>query len=102
MATNMVVEDTSFEDDQLAAMTTEDVIRATRLLDNEIRILKVLSSSLSLTLSRVTTLMSSDLGFPVIIDSSWRIRVKRFEFDFAQPWNLGVFVKFLFWDFILL
>lgn len=102
MATNMVVEDTSFEDDQLAAMTTEDVIRATRLLDNEIRILKVLSSSLSLTLSRVSTLMSSDLGFPVIIDSSWRIRVKGFEFDFAQPWNLGVFVKFLFWDFILL
>ncbi|XP_021803588.1 26S proteasome regulatory subunit 6A homolog [Prunus avium] len=39
MATGMV-EDTSFEDEQLAAMTTEDIIRATRLLDNEIRILK--------------------------------------------------------------
>ncbi|KAL6139208.1 hypothetical protein ACLB2K_064485 [Fragaria x ananassa] len=40
MATNMVVEDTSFEDEQLAAMTTDDIIRATRLLDNEIRIHK--------------------------------------------------------------
>ncbi|KAK4768748.1 hypothetical protein SAY86_026898 [Trapa natans] len=39
MATPMV-EDTNFEDDQLSSMTTEDVIRATRLLDNEIRILK--------------------------------------------------------------
>lgn len=48
MATGMV-EDTSFEDEQLAAMTTEDIIRATRLLDNEIRILKVSSFSLSLT-----------------------------------------------------
>ncbi|KAL6132728.1 hypothetical protein ACLB2K_064967 [Fragaria x ananassa] len=40
MATNMVLEDTSFEDEQLAAMTTDDIIRATRLLDNEIRIHK--------------------------------------------------------------
>ncbi|XP_040361917.1 26S proteasome regulatory subunit 6A-like [Rosa chinensis] len=40
MATNMVVEDMSFEDDQLAAMTTDDIVRATHLLDNEIRILK--------------------------------------------------------------
>ncbi|XP_038982028.1 26S proteasome regulatory subunit 6A homolog isoform X1 [Phoenix dactylifera] len=30
----------SFEDDQLASMTTDDIIRASRLLDNEIRILK--------------------------------------------------------------
>ncbi|TQE05148.1 hypothetical protein C1H46_009300 [Malus baccata] len=37
---NLMVEDTTFEDDQLAAMTTEDIVRATRLLDNEIRILK--------------------------------------------------------------
>ncbi|PRQ20734.1 putative proteasome endopeptidase complex [Rosa chinensis] len=49
MVTNMVVEDASFEDDQLAAMTTDDIVRATRLLDNEIRILK--APSLSLTLS---------------------------------------------------
>ncbi|RYQ90290.1 hypothetical protein Ahy_B09g096460 isoform C [Arachis hypogaea] len=35
-----MVEDTSFEDDQLANMTTEDIVRASRLLDNEIRILK--------------------------------------------------------------
>ncbi|KVH88114.1 26S proteasome subunit P45 [Cynara cardunculus var. scolymus] len=39
MATPMA-EDTSFEDDQLAAMSTEDIQRASRLLDNEIRILK--------------------------------------------------------------
>ncbi|KAM7279833.1 hypothetical protein ACFE04_006967 [Oxalis oulophora] len=39
MATAMV-EDTSFEDDQLASMTTDDIIRASRLLDNEIRVLK--------------------------------------------------------------
>lgn len=53
MATPMV-EDTNFEDDQLTAMTTDDIIRATRLLDNEIRILKVslpLCVSLSLSLS---------------------------------------------------
>lgn len=36
-----MVEDTNFEDDQLASMTTDDIVRATRLLDNEIRILKV-------------------------------------------------------------
>lgn len=36
-----MVEDTSFEDDQLASMTTDDIVRASRLLDNEIRILKV-------------------------------------------------------------
>jgi hypothetical protein len=45
MATAMV-EDSSFEDDQLASMTTEEIVRASRLLDNEIRILKVLSLSL--------------------------------------------------------
>nr|KJB45970.1 hypothetical protein B456_007G341200 [Gossypium raimondii] len=39
MATAMV-EDSSFEEDQLASMTTEDIVRASRLLDNEIRILK--------------------------------------------------------------
>ncbi|KVI01601.1 AAA+ ATPase domain-containing protein [Cynara cardunculus var. scolymus] len=39
MATAMA-EDTSFEDDQLASMSTEDIQRASRLLDNEIRILK--------------------------------------------------------------
>ncbi|RXH82226.1 hypothetical protein DVH24_036567 [Malus domestica] len=37
---NVMVEDTTFEDDQLAAMTIEDIVRATRLLDNKIRILK--------------------------------------------------------------
>ncbi|KAG4111579.1 hypothetical protein ERO13_D13G112200v2 [Gossypium hirsutum] len=35
-----MVEDSSFEEDQLASMTTEDIVRASRLLDNEIRILK--------------------------------------------------------------
>ncbi|GMN43912.1 hypothetical protein TIFTF001_013111 [Ficus carica] len=35
-----MVEDTSFEDDQLSSMTTDDIVRASRLLDNEIRILK--------------------------------------------------------------
>lgn len=39
MATPMAED--SFEDDQLSSMTTEDVTRASRLLDNEIRILKV-------------------------------------------------------------
>ncbi|KZV43712.1 26S protease regulatory subunit 6A [Dorcoceras hygrometricum] len=38
MATPMVED--NFEDDQLSSMTTEDIIRASRLLDNEIRILK--------------------------------------------------------------
>ncbi|KAI9122999.1 hypothetical protein K1719_005888 [Acacia pycnantha] len=41
MATAMV-EDSGFGDDQLASMTTDDVVRASRLLDNEIRILKIL------------------------------------------------------------
>ncbi|PSS19608.1 26S protease regulatory subunit 6A like [Actinidia chinensis var. chinensis] len=35
-----MVEDSSFEEDQLASMSTDDIIRASRLLDNEIRILK--------------------------------------------------------------
>uniref|UniRef100_I1NJ15 AAA+ ATPase domain-containing protein n=1 Tax=Glycine max TaxID=3847 RepID=I1NJ15_SOYBN len=35
-----MVEDANFEDDQLANMTTDDIVRASRLLDNEIRILK--------------------------------------------------------------
>ncbi|KAK2976902.1 hypothetical protein RJ640_024736 [Escallonia rubra] len=39
MATAMV-EDSSFEEDQLASMSNDDVVRASRLLDNEIRILK--------------------------------------------------------------
>jgi hypothetical protein len=51
MATAMV-EDSSFEDDQLASMTTEEIVRASRLLDNEIRILKV-SLSLSYTLLHI-------------------------------------------------
>lgn len=37
----VMVEDNSFEDDQIAAMTTDDIVRASRLLDNEIRVLKV-------------------------------------------------------------
>lgn len=40
MATAMAVED-NFEDDQLSSMTTDDIVRASRLLDNEIRVLKV-------------------------------------------------------------
>ncbi|CAI9768957.1 unnamed protein product [Fraxinus pennsylvanica] len=39
MATPMV-EDSNFEDDQLSSMSTDDIVRASRLLDNEIRILK--------------------------------------------------------------
>ncbi|KAF4357466.1 hypothetical protein F8388_018453 [Cannabis sativa] len=35
-----MLEDTSFEDDQLASMSTDDIVRASRLLDNEIRIHK--------------------------------------------------------------
>ncbi|KAL6495049.1 TATA-binding protein [Orobanche gracilis] len=38
MATPMVED--NFEDDHLSSMTTEDITRASRLLDNEIRILK--------------------------------------------------------------
>jgi len=48
MATPMA-EDSSFEDDQLASMTTEDIIRGSRLVDNEIRILKVWYFSLYLS-----------------------------------------------------
>lgn len=40
MSTAMV-EDSNVEDDQLLSMTTDDIIRASRLLDNEIRVLKV-------------------------------------------------------------
>lgn len=47
MASSMV-EDSSFEDDQLASMSTDDIARASRLLDNEIRILKVSILSLFL------------------------------------------------------
>jgi len=37
-----MVEDGNFlEDDQLGNMSTDDIVRASRLLDNEIRILKV-------------------------------------------------------------
>ena len=46
MATPMA-EDPNLAEDQLASMTTEDVVRASRLLDTEIRILKVLPSLLS-------------------------------------------------------
>ncbi|KAI8555675.1 hypothetical protein RHMOL_Rhmol05G0192200 [Rhododendron molle] len=40
MATAMAVDDSSFEEDQLASMSTDDIVRASRLLDNEIRSLK--------------------------------------------------------------
>nr|KYP71198.1 26S protease regulatory subunit 6A isogeny [Cajanus cajan] len=40
MASAMVEDTASFEDDQLASMSTDDVVRASRLLENEIRILK--------------------------------------------------------------
>ncbi|KAI3975297.1 hypothetical protein MKX01_033537 [Papaver californicum] len=39
MATAMV-EDSTFEDDQLASMSTDEIVRNSRLLDTEIRILK--------------------------------------------------------------
>lgn len=40
-ATAAMVEDSSFEDDQIASMSSDDILRASRLLDNEIRILRV-------------------------------------------------------------
>lgn len=47
MATSTAMaEDTSFEEDQLASMTPDDIPRASRLLANEIRILKVTTLSL--------------------------------------------------------
>ncbi|CAN1355924.1 26S proteasome regulatory subunit 6A homolog A [Linum perenne] len=49
MATAMV-EDTNFEEDQLASMSTDDILRASRLLDNEIRILKEESQRTNLEL----------------------------------------------------
>lgn len=39
--TAAMVEDSSFEDDQIASMSSDDILRASRLLDNEIRILRV-------------------------------------------------------------
>ncbi|KAF5195346.1 26S proteasome regulatory subunit 6A-like protein [Thalictrum thalictroides] len=38
MATPMIED--NIEDDQLASMSNDDIVRASRLLDNEIRILK--------------------------------------------------------------
>ncbi|KAL2468606.1 26S protease regulatory subunit 6A-like protein A [Forsythia ovata] len=49
MATPMV-EDSNFEDDQLSSMSTDDIVRASRLLDNEIRILKEESQRTTLDL----------------------------------------------------
>lgn len=40
MATAMA-EDNSFEDDQISSMSSDDIVRASRPLDNEIRILRV-------------------------------------------------------------
>lgn len=39
MSTSMMED--NFEDDQLASMSTDDINRASRLLDNELRVLKV-------------------------------------------------------------
>lgn len=38
---SVMEEDLILDDDLLSPMTTEDIIRASRLLDNEIRVLKV-------------------------------------------------------------
>ncbi|RWR76430.1 26S protease regulatory subunit 6A A [Cinnamomum micranthum f. kanehirae] len=38
--TAAMVEDSSFEDDQIASMSSDNILRASRLLDNEIRILR--------------------------------------------------------------
>jgi hypothetical protein len=54
MATPMVEDTSSFEEDQLASMSTEDITRATRLLDNEIRILKVCPISLSISFAFIS------------------------------------------------
>lgn len=48
-----MAEDTSFEGDQLASMTTDDIGRASRLLANEIRILKEESQRTNLDLESV-------------------------------------------------
>ncbi|OVA05630.1 AAA+ ATPase domain [Macleaya cordata] len=40
MASSAMLEDSNFEDDQFASMSSDDIVRASRLLDNEIRILK--------------------------------------------------------------
>ncbi|XP_028223661.1 26S proteasome regulatory subunit 6A homolog [Glycine soja] len=45
-----MVEDANFEDDQLANMTIDDIVRASRLLNNEIRILKEELQRTNLTL----------------------------------------------------
>ncbi|CAN1219815.1 26S proteasome regulatory subunit 6A homolog A, partial [Linum perenne] len=39
-AATAMMEDTNFEDDQISSMSIDDILRASRLLDNEIRILK--------------------------------------------------------------
>ncbi|CAA2986505.1 26S proteasome regulatory subunit 6A homolog [Olea europaea subsp. europaea] len=52
MATPMV-EDSNFEDDQLSSMSTDDIIRASRLLDNEIRILKEESQRTTMELDSI-------------------------------------------------
>lgn len=59
-----MVEDATFEDDQLANMTTDDVVRASRLLDNEIRILKVQLSSFCFAFSISVTLT---LSIPLLV-----------------------------------
>lgn len=40
--TSDMMEDTNMEDDELASMSIEDIQRQSRLLDNEIRVFKVL------------------------------------------------------------
>lgn len=89
MATPMVEDTTSFEEDQLASMSTEDITRATRLLDNEIRILKVCPITLSISFWLVSLLrnypiVSLDMIWaPRLLKNSSKLRLKS-DFDLSR------------------
>jgi hypothetical protein len=59
----MVVDDA--EDDQLATMSTDDILRASRLLDNEIRVLKASATLDRIPCSRPSMVFESSLGVSV-------------------------------------
>ncbi|GJZ71561.1 26S protease regulatory subunit 6A [Tanacetum coccineum] len=84
MATPMAEDTTSFEDDQLASMSTEDIQRASRLLDNEIRILKE-------ELQR--TNLESDSFKEKIKENQEKIKLNK-----QLPYLVGNIVEVLFWE----
>jgi hypothetical protein len=59
----MAVDDA--EDDQLATMSTDDILRASRLLDNEIRVLKASATLDRIPCSRPSMVFESSLGVSV-------------------------------------